>query len=150
MMSRDGRPSYEFRFRSYGSARTSGIGREIGRLAAAKSRSVDPDTIRGRYLRPPATPALFLRDQPGQKYSTFTTAAANFKGLRTDSLRETIARSDADLVLIGTPIDLRRLVDFDKPALRVTYKLQELGEPSLADLLAEHGLITGTEATAVA
>ena len=67
-----------------------------------------------------------------------------------EELRETIARSDADLVLIGTPIDLRRLVDFDKPALRVTYKLQELGEPSLADLLAENGLITGTEATAVA
>jgi predicted GTPase len=67
-----------------------------------------------------------------------------------EELRETIARSDADLVLIGTPIDLRRVVDFDKPALRVTYKLQELGEPSLADLLAEHGLITGTEAAAVA
>ncbi|MDP8911809.1 MAG: cyclic 2,3-diphosphoglycerate synthase, partial [Actinomycetota bacterium] len=31
-------------------------------------------------------------------------------------LRETIARSDADLVLIGTPIDLRRIVDIDKPA----------------------------------
>jgi predicted GTPase len=67
-----------------------------------------------------------------------------------EELRETIARSDADLVLIGTPIDLRRVVDFDKPALRVTYKLQELGEPSLRDLLAEHGLITGTEAAAVA
>jgi predicted GTPase len=67
-----------------------------------------------------------------------------------EELRETIARSDADIVLIGTPIDLRRVVDFDKPALRVTYKLQELGEPSLADLLAEHGLITGTEAAAVA
>jgi predicted GTPase len=65
-------------------------------------------------------------------------------------LRETIARSDADLVLIGTPIDLRRVIDFDKPALRVTYKLQELGEPTLSDLLAEYGLITGTEAAAVA
>src|ERR671933_423069 len=46
-------------------------------------------------------------------------------------LRETIARSDADLVLIGTPIDLRRLIDIDRPALRVTYKLQEMGEPTL-------------------
>ncbi|MGH3081285.1 MAG: cyclic 2,3-diphosphoglycerate synthase [Gaiellaceae bacterium] len=59
-----------------------------------------------------------------------------------EELRETIARSDADVVLIGTPIDLRRVVDFDKPALRVTYKLQELGEPTLGDLLAQHGLIT--------
>jgi predicted GTPase len=67
-----------------------------------------------------------------------------------EELRQTIERSDADLVLIGTPIDLRRVMDFDKPALRVTYKLQELGEPTLADLLAEYGLITGTEAAAVA
>jgi len=58
-----------------------------------------------------------------------------------EDLRETIARSDADLVLIGTPIDLRRLIELDKPALRVTYKLQELGEPTLADVLAEKGLI---------
>jgi predicted GTPase len=65
-------------------------------------------------------------------------------------LRETIERSDADVVLIGTPIDLRRVIDFDKPALRVTYRLQELGEPTLADLLADHGLITGTATAVVA
>ncbi len=66
-----------------------------------------------------------------------------------DDLKETIARSDAEVVLIGTPIDLRRIIEFDKPALRVTYKLQELGEPTLAGLMAEHGLITGTEAAVV-
>ena len=58
-----------------------------------------------------------------------------------EELRETIARSDADLVLIGTPIDLRRLIELDKPALRVTYKLQEIGEPTLKDLLGEKGLL---------
>ena len=56
-----------------------------------------------------------------------------------DDLRETISRSDADLVLIGTPIDLRRLIELDKPALRVTYRLQEL-EPALAEILAERGI----------
>jgi len=56
-------------------------------------------------------------------------------------LRETIARSDADLVLIGTPIDLRRVIELDKPALRVTYRLQEVGEPTLRDVLAERGLV---------
>jgi len=65
-------------------------------------------------------------------------------------LKETIERSDAEVVLIGTPIDLRRVIDFDKPALRVTYRLQELGEPTLAHLLAEHGLISGTPRAAVA
>jgi predicted GTPase len=58
-----------------------------------------------------------------------------------EDLRETIHRCDADLVLIGTPIDLRRLIELDKPALRVTYKLQEVGEPTLRDVLAEKGLL---------
>jgi predicted GTPase len=58
-----------------------------------------------------------------------------------EDLRETIARSDAELVLIGTPIDLRRLIELDKPALRVTYRLQELDEPGLAEILAERGII---------
>src|ERR671930_1147403 len=56
-------------------------------------------------------------------------------------LRATIEASGAELVLIGTPIDLRRLIDFDVPALRVTYRLQELGEPTLASVLTEAGLI---------
>jgi predicted GTPase len=58
-----------------------------------------------------------------------------------EDLRETIARSDADVVLIGTPIDLRRVIEIDKPAMRVTYRLAERGEPTLVDVLTEHGLI---------
>jgi predicted GTPase len=58
-----------------------------------------------------------------------------------EDLRETISRSDAEVVLIGTPIDLRRLIEFDKPALRVSYRLQELDEPGLAEILAERGII---------
>ena len=57
-----------------------------------------------------------------------------------EDLRETIARSDAELVLIGTPIDLRRVIQLDKPALRVTYRLEELGDGVLPDLLDEYGL----------
>jgi predicted GTPase len=56
-------------------------------------------------------------------------------------LRETIRNTEAELVLIGTPIDLRRLIDLDTPALRVTYTLQEMGEPTLKDVLAEKGLL---------
>ncbi|MFL5917475.1 MAG: cyclic 2,3-diphosphoglycerate synthase [Gaiellaceae bacterium] len=58
-----------------------------------------------------------------------------------EDLRETIKRSNADLVLIGTPIDLRRLIELDTPALRVTYKLQEMGDPTLRDVLGEKGLL---------
>src|ERR1044071_3031381 len=42
-----------------------------------------------------------------------------------EELRETIARSDADLVLIGTPIDLRRVIELDTPALQATYSLRK-------------------------
>jgi predicted GTPase len=63
-----------------------------------------------------------------------------------EELRETIARSDADLVLIGTPIDLRRVIDLDKPALRIGYRLEEVGGRSLEDLLGEYGL---TDASAL-
>jgi len=59
-------------------------------------------------------------------------------------LRATIRKCDPDLVLIGTPIDLRRLIDLETPALRVTYKLQEMGEPTLKDILVEKGLIEET------
>jgi predicted GTPase len=58
-----------------------------------------------------------------------------------EELRETIVRSDAELVLVGTPIDLRRLIDLDKPALRVTYRLEEVGEDTLASALADAGLL---------
>src|SRR5918911_1362141 len=61
-----------------------------------------------------------------------------------EDLRATIAACGPELVLIGTPIDLRKLIDFDVPALRVTYRLEELGEPTLADVLTEHGLIGDT------
>ena len=65
-----------------------------------------------------------------------------------EELKETIDRSGADLVLIGTPIDLRRVIDIGKPALRVTYRLQELGEPTIAGILAGRGIIESAPALA--
>ena len=50
-------------------------------------------------------------------------------------LEMTIENSDADLVIIGTPIDLRKIITMNKPALRVYYELQEIGRPTLADAL---------------
>jgi len=51
-------------------------------------------------------------------------------------LAETIDKTEADLVVIATPIDLRHLIQFEKPTLRVRYELQEIGRPTLADVLA--------------
>ena len=50
-------------------------------------------------------------------------------------LEATINKTECDLVIIGTPIDLRKLIKIDKPALRVTYELQEIGKPDLTDVL---------------
>jgi predicted GTPase len=58
-----------------------------------------------------------------------------------EDLAETIRCCEPELVLIGTPIDLRKVIDIEPPALRVTYRLEEVGEPTLADVLAQHGLI---------
>jgi predicted GTPase len=52
-------------------------------------------------------------------------------------LEKTINRSDADLVLIGTPIDLGRLLKLNKPSQRIRYELQEIGQPTLDEVLAK-------------
>jgi len=61
--------------------------------------------------------------------------AMGYSDAQVHDLQETINRTPADVVLIATPIDLRRLVHIDKPALRVRYELQEIGEPTLRQVL---------------
>ncbi len=50
-------------------------------------------------------------------------------------LAATIRAVPADLVLIGTPIDLSRVIKLDKPYQRVRYELQEIGQPTLDEVL---------------
>ena len=50
-------------------------------------------------------------------------------------LEQTINAADADLVLIATPIDLGQLISINKPALRVTYALEDMGDASLAAIV---------------
>jgi len=50
-------------------------------------------------------------------------------------LEATIAKVKCDAVIIGTPIDLRRVIKIDKPSTRVYYKLQEIGEPTLETII---------------
>ncbi|HUF38133.1 MAG TPA: GTPase, partial [Anaerolineales bacterium] len=52
-------------------------------------------------------------------------------------LEETINRSMADLVIIGTPIDLGRILDLNIPSQRVRYELQEIGTPTVEGMLRE-------------
>jgi predicted GTPase len=50
-------------------------------------------------------------------------------------LEQTINATPCDLVIIGTPIDLRRVVKIKHPADRVRYELQVIGRPTLEELL---------------
>lgn len=52
-------------------------------------------------------------------------------------LENTINRADIDLVISATPIDLAHLVNIQKPMQRVRYELQEIGLPTLRDILAQ-------------
>ena len=57
---------------------------------------------------------------------------------QTRELEQTInAIENIDMVVIGTPIDLSRIIKINKPYQRVRYELQEIGKPTLADILKE-------------
>lgn len=52
-------------------------------------------------------------------------------------LEETINATPCDVVVVGTPIDLRRVLNLNKPAVRVNYELQEIGSPNLEEILSQ-------------
>ncbi|MFQ5701255.1 MAG: GTPase, partial [Acidobacteriota bacterium] len=63
--------------------------------------------------------------------------ALGYGGQQVVDLQKTIEGIDCDLVLIGTPIDLRRLVTFRQPAQRVSYDLEERSTPGLSEVLSK-------------
>ena len=81
------------------------------------------------------------------KHLTSLLPAMGYNAMQRHELEETIAFTPCDLVLIATPIDLARVIKIDRPTLRVTYEVEELTKPGLADRLAaltarhEHALV---------
>ena len=63
--------------------------------------------------------------------------AMGYSAKQVRDLEETINRVPCDAVIIGTPIDLNRIVKIKNPTHRVTYELQEIGEPNLEGVLEE-------------
>ncbi len=55
-------------------------------------------------------------------------------------LENTINTSNAEVVIIGTPIDLRRIMKIEKPTVRIRYDLQEIGHPTLEDIIKKMNL----------
>jgi predicted GTPase len=102
-----------------------------GMLAARKfgaSEIIDPrpyavGSIKQAFQRYPKTGAVL----PALGYGAEQIA----------QLEATINAAPVDLVLIATPIDLRRIVKIKHPTVRVRYDFKEIGEPTLADILRE-------------
>jgi predicted GTPase len=63
--------------------------------------------------------------------------AMGYSDTQRKELADTINSSDADVVLIATPIDLRNVIDIEKPAVRASYSLKEITSPTLADILKD-------------
>ncbi len=52
-------------------------------------------------------------------------------------LEEIVNSSDAELVVVATPVNLGRIINMNKPYVRVTYELQEIGKPDLYEIIKE-------------
>jgi predicted GTPase len=63
--------------------------------------------------------------------------AAGYSPEQVSDLEESVNAVDCDLVVIGTPIDLRRVVDIRRPSVRVRYDLEIPGRPNLIDVLGD-------------
>jgi predicted GTPase len=61
--------------------------------------------------------------------------AMGYSQVQIEELAATIRATPCDLVIVATPIDLRRVIDVGKPMQRVRYELQEIGRPTLAEVL---------------
>ena len=71
------------------------------------------------------------------KHLTNLLPAMGYSSMQRHELEETIRRTPCDLVLIATPIDLNRVIKIEKPNLRVTYEVEELTKPGLAEVLEQ-------------
>ena len=77
--------------------------------------------------------------QTYQKYPEIGTLlpAMGYGKKQIQELEETINTADCDLVIIGTPIDLTRIIKINKKSIRVKYELQEIGRPDLKEVLSQ-------------
>ncbi len=61
--------------------------------------------------------------------------AMGYSDQQIKDMEDTINSTECEAVVIATPIDLRRIIHINKPACAVTYELQEIGVPTIADVL---------------
>ncbi|HWQ84672.1 MAG TPA: GTPase, partial [Anaerolineales bacterium] len=95
--------------------------RRFGAAEIVDPRPFAVGSIRTTYEKYPLTGAIL--------------PAMGYGEAQMHDLEATIRAADVDLVIIGTPIDLTRVIKIDKPSQRVRYELQEIGKPTLEDIL---------------
>lgn len=88
-------------------------------------------------------PRPFLKGKLKDTFETYpdigtVLPAMGYGAEQVSDLEKTINSSDAEVVVIGTPIDLRRIIDIKLESVRVTYDLQEIGRPNLVDALSTY------------
>jgi predicted GTPase len=93
-----------------------------------------------RFGAEPVDPRPYAVGSIAATYKKYPTTgpvlpAMGYGDAQVKELEETINLTPCDVVLIGTPIDLRRVLKIAKPAVRVSYDLQEIGQPTLEDAL---------------
>jgi predicted GTPase len=67
----------------------------------------------------------------------FVLPAMGYGAKQVRELEQTIEETPCDSVVLGTPIDLRRIMKVGKPAARVWYEMREVTKPSLEELLSK-------------
>jgi predicted GTPase len=95
--------------------------RRFGAAQIVDPRPYAVGTIADTYRKYPNTGAIL--------------PAMGYGDAQTKDLEETINRADVDLVISATPIDLTRVLKVRKPMQRVRYELQEIGQPTLEEIL---------------
>jgi predicted GTPase len=63
--------------------------------------------------------------------------AMGYGGEQVRELEETINAAECDVVVSGTPVDLRRVIKVNKPIIRVRYEISEIGHPDLREIIEE-------------
>jgi len=98
-----------------------GAARRFGAGEIVDPRPFAVGSITATYKKYPSTGAIL--------------PAMGYGDEMTRDLETTINNSDVDLVISATPIDLTRIIKVNKPMQRVRYELQEIGQPTLEDIL---------------
>jgi predicted GTPase len=97
------------------------VAQKYGAASMVDPRPYAVGTIDGTFKKYPGIGVLL----PAMGYSKQQIA----------DLQATINNTPCDLYVIGTPIDLRRLITFPKPALQAQYELAEISKPDLAEVI---------------